>query len=268
MIIALMLNTAKKEAEKIGSHVKEYLQKQGVDVVGVEEAAQVDYVISIGGDGTILRIFHRYPQLDDPILGINLGSLGFLADVPLSDIDQALEKLAQGRGHVEERMVLQGQTSKGLVYQAVNDFVFHRGQNPSLIELAIYVEGKYCNTFSADGVIIATPVGSTAYSLAAGGPILTPDLQAIVITPICPHTISNRPIVVGASSKIRIEYKSSLKPVEVSHDGISCHSLEAHEGFEISLSPRKFRLISVNQQDSYATLRTKLGWAGMLKIKS
>ena len=131
--------------------------------------------------------------IDAPILGINLGHLGFMADVPVQDIFPSLADLLAGKYRIDERIMLEAISPDGKILHAVNDIVLHRGVNYSLIELSMHLDNKPVNTFVADGIIISTPNGSTAYSLAAGGPIISPGLDAIVITPICPHTISNRP---------------------------------------------------------------------------
>jgi len=149
---------------------------------------------------------------------------------------------------------------------AVNEIVIHRASNPCLVDLAINVDEHYLNTFSADGVIISTPSGSTAYSLAAGGPIVTPELNALILTPICPHTISNRPIVLYPKNEITIEYKSNHAPVEITFDGFPCFSINAGEVITITLSQRLFRLVSMPGHDYFSTLRNKLGWAGKLRI--
>jgi NAD+ kinase len=148
--------------------------------------------------------------------------------------------------------------------RAVNDFVIHRASNYSLIELSIQVDGEYVNTFVADGIIIATPNGSTAYSLAAGGPILSPDLDALVITPICPHTISNRPIVLTAERRIEITYLSDYDPVEVRADGLEAHFLTTGQSLHVTKSNRPFKLVNLHEHEYFATLRRKLGWSGKL----
>ena len=219
----------------------------------------------MGGDGTILRLVHQYEHLNAAILGINMGHLGFMADVPLDEVYPSLEDLLSGAYHIEDRLSLQGRNAQGNHCFAVNDIVVHRGQNPSLIEISIHVNGSYLNTFEADGIIIATPNGSTAYSLAAGGPILSPILDAVVITPICAHTISNRPIVLTADQEIQIQYLSPYSPLEVRADGFTHFPLKTGEVFHIQKAPKKFRLVQLNRQDYFSTLRTKLGWAGKLR---
>jgi NAD+ kinase len=279
MLIALFPNEMKSRTLEIATEVCQFLKDKKVAVVAEDRLATmigaqslseidvqtIDFRISLGGDGTILRLVHRHPTLQAPLLGINLGSLGFLADIPLHDIYPSLEDLLRGYYTVQKRMMMEGYTSKGNTCIAVNEVVVHRAQNPCLIDLAIYVDGRYLNTFSADGIIVSTPSGSTAYSLAAGGPILTPELDAFIITPICPHTISNRPIVLMPKEKIEIKYLSSHLPVEISYDGISSFTLATQETFTALASKQRFQLVSLARHDYFFTLREKLGWQGRLK---
>lgn len=279
MIIALFPNEIKHDSLKIATEVCQFLKDKGVQVVAEErlasiigarslsevDAHEIDFRISLGGDGTILRLIHRHPNLQAPLLGINLGSLGFLADIPLNDIFPSLQDLCDGHYFIQKRMMMEGSTSKGDTCFAANEIVIHRAQNPCLVDLAIYVDGRYVNTFSADGIILSTPSGSTAYSLAAGGPILTPELDAFIITPICPHTISNRPIVLMPKHEIQVKYLSSYLPVEISYDGISSFTLATQETFTAFASQQRFQLVSLVRHDYFFTLREKLGWQGKLK---
>ncbi|MDP1834770.1 MAG: NAD(+)/NADH kinase [Chlamydiales bacterium] len=279
MIVALFPNTRKPQTKNIAIGIREYLASRGITVV-VEDAEaeelnlqplssvdpkEISFLISLGGDGTILRLIHRHSLLEVPIIGINMGSLGFLADVPVSDIYPSLQDLIDGRYRIQKRMIMEGETVKGETCFAINEMVFHRAQNPSLVDLGVHVDGIYLNTFSADGVIVATPSGSTAYSLAAGGPILTPELNSMVITPICPHTVSNRPIVLMPQKEIQIQHLSEHDPVEITFDGISRYSIRTGEVFYIRPSKRFFPLISLDRHDYFSTLRTKLGWTGKLR---
>lgn len=279
MIIAIFANTSKKQSKNLAIGIQEFLSNHGVTVVAEDEEAphigakplsqidpeKIDFMISMGGDGTILRLVHKYAHLNAAILGINLGHLGFMADVPISDIYPSLQDLINGSYKVHERVAIQGETLHGDRCYAVNDIVIHRARNPSLVELAIHIDGVYLNTFEADGIIIATPNGSTAYSLAAGGPIISPDLEALALTPISPHTISNRPIILTANQEIQIQYLSDYDPIEVRADGLSHHSLQTGEVFRISRSAKNFKLVSLLRRDYYSTLRTKLGWSGKLR---
>lgn len=279
MHIALFPNMIKKPSREIAGNIVHYLTSRGAkvfseDAVALEIGSQplsaispdkIDFMISLGGDGTILRLIHRHPELDVPLLAINFGGLGFMADIPINEIYSSLDDLLAGKIHVQQRLMMTGETHHQETCQSVNDIVFHRAKNPSLIELSIYVDDEYLNTFSADGIIVATPSGSTAYSMAAGGPILAPELSAFVITPICPHTISNRPIVLMPQRNIRVEYGSEREPIEVTYDGFSNFQMRTGESFFIRKSEKKFKLVTMLNHNYYSTLRSKLGWSGKLK---
>ena len=280
MKIAIFPNPHKPHALHLAQGIGEFLQARKINVFCHDEDerylhftpmskadfSKINFCISIGGDGTILRLCHRYPTLTAPIIGVNLGSLGFLADIPAASVYPYLEEILSGSYVLQERIMMDGTNQDGVQCFAVNEIVVHRGANPSLIDLAIHVDGSYLNTFSADGIIIATPSGSTAYSLAAGGPILTPDLEAYVITPICPHAVSNRPIVLMPKQQIEVQYITEAGPVEVVADGICYGSISTGHMFKIARSTRTFTLVTLPKHDYFNTLRSKLGWAGSLKL--
>lgn len=279
MIIALFANLERPNAETHAKSIREFLSKNHVTVAAEDAVANtlgaqplstvdpstVNFILSLGGDGSILRLFHKYPELDAPIIGVNLGGLGFMTDIKLEHVYESLQAILEGKYHLQERMMMQGKTEDNQTCQAINEIVVHRAQNPSLIDLAIYVDGKYLNTFAADGIIVATPNGSTAYSLAAGGPILAPELEGFVITPICPHTITNRPIVLMPKREVKICYLSEFEVSEVTYDGVASYPLSKGQTFTITKSAKKFRLVNLLNYDFFATLRTKLGWSGKLK---
>jgi NAD+ kinase len=277
MTIALFPNEKKQSSFALAISIREFLQGEGIIVTAEDEKAKqigaiplsdvdpkkIQFLIVMGGDGTILRISHQFSHLNAPILGINLGHLGFMADVPTSDIFPSVADLLKGAYTIDHRLAIEG-LSGNKKLRAVNDIVIHRATNYSLIELSIQVDGVYVNTFVADGIIIATPNGSTAYSLAAGGPILSPNLDAVVITPICPHTISNRPIVLTADRHIEIKYLSPYDPVEVRSDGLEVHFLMSGHSLHVTKSKEPFKLVNLNRHEYFSTLRSKLGWSGKL----
>lgn len=278
-MIALFPNEQKKPSYELASHISAFLQDHGVIVVAEDEKADligakplssvnphdIQFLISMGGDGTILRLSNRYGHLQAPILGINLGHLGFMADIPVADLYPSLSDLLSGSYTIDHRLILEAHGPENQKLQAVNDIVIHRAKNYSLIELAIHVDGIYVNTFVADGIIIATPNGSTAYSLAAGGPILSPTLEALVITPICPHTISNRPIVLTSNRTITIQYLSNYDPIDVRADGLEAISIQKHETLSIKRSEQTFKLVNLHRHEYFSTLRSKLNWSGKLR---
>jgi len=279
MIIAIFPHSHKRESKNLAIGIQEYLTARGATVVAPDDVAvslgvppissiphdQIEFFISMGGDGTILGLVHKFAHIDPAIIGINLGHLGFMADIPVSEIYPSLHDIILGHFTITQRITINGLFPSGEEQFAVNDFVVHRGKNANLVEIAIHVGGNYLNTFVADGVIISTPNGSTAYSLAAGGPIMTPDLNAVVITPISPHTISNRPIVLHADAEIQIQYLSHNNALEVAADGIPCEELQTGDVLKISRGEKIFRLVNLTRHDYFTTLRSKLGWAGKLR---
>ncbi|PCI95432.1 NAD(+) kinase [Candidatus Aerophobetes bacterium] len=279
MIIALFPSHSHKDSEDLCNLILDFFKQNNITVVAEEEDAnrlnipkidsvdpkEIKFLLSMGGDGTILNIAHRHMDLDAAILGINLGHLGFMADIPISDVKASLQDLLSGAYTIENRIIIEGTAPNNKISYVLNDFVIHRAKNSSLIELSIYVDDLYLNTFEADGIILSTPNGSTAYSLAAGGPILSPSLNGVVITPICPHTISNRPIVLTTDHTIKIEYLSEYDPIEVVADGLEHFQLKQREYFTFKKSDKVFKLVNLNRRDYFSTLRTKLGWSGKLR---
>lgn len=276
--IALLSRSDIKSAKEITQRVIDHLSSMGVMVVLDDQNAanfnmpsissvdfsELQFLISMGGDGTILRWMHHFKAFDIPIIGINLGHLGFMADIPLDDLEASLTDLLQNKYQIENRIILEASLNNQISF-AINDVVLHRARNPSLVEFAIKVDGRLINNIESDGIIIATPNGSTAYSLAAGGPILTPNLDAVVITPICAHTISNRPIVLNPDQEIQIEYLSPYQPLEVTVDGMELLSLKTNQVLTIKKHPDHFKIVRLLRHDYFTTLRTKLGWVGKLR---
>lgn len=279
MKIALFPSLKKEGAHALSRKIATFLQSKQILVFADDEIANaigcsplssiskdhLDFFISLGGDGTILRLIHTHKAYSIPIFGINLGNLGFMADVPQTEIIESLQDLIEKKYTIDNRVMIEGHKDSTGHSIAANDIVIHRGQTPNLVEISIQVDGLFLNTFVADGIIIATPNGSTAYSLAAGGPILSPNLEAIAITPISPHTISNRPMVLTASQEIHIKYSSPHHSVQVSADGYTDFELHTGETLKITRSPHTFRLVSLHRHDYFSTLRTKLGWSGKIR---
>jgi NAD+ kinase len=276
--VLIFPNPQKEQTLNITQGIYEYLSQHGVKVFVIDnekfptipplqnnDIDKIDLVITLGGDGTILRFVQTYPNICSPIIGINMGSLGFLADISINDIYPALGELLNNNYQIQNRLMLEGFKTGDSPLSAINEIVIHRASNHCLIDLVLHVDGLYLNTFSADGIIISTPSGSTAYSLAAGGPILSPELQAVVITPISPHTISNRPIVLAPVTEIQVQYISPYQPVEVTFDGHQNRQIQQGDVFRVKKSTRSFQLVKLPQQDFFLTLRQKLGWTGKLK---
>jgi NAD+ kinase len=236
-----------------------------------EIADVIDLLIIMGGDGTLLRAAHFTEGKNIPILGVNLGSLGFLTEITIPELIPTLEAIIE-RGYytLDERMMLTAlSSSEGLTEDghtlaqrscALNDVVFSKGMHESqLIELSIKVDGVWINKFLADGLIISTSTGSTAYSLSAGGPIIHPSMHAILITPICPHILTNRPIVVPGTQVIEVTSKSK-RNILLTIDGEFVKELSCNEQVRIRQGEHKLSLIQAPNKDYYQVLRTKLKW--------
>ncbi|MBI5346693.1 MAG: NAD(+)/NADH kinase [Chlamydiae bacterium] len=277
MIIALFPNEEIPSSYEIASQIQKYLAKKKVTVVAEDAKAKkinaqplssvdlkkIKFLISMGGDGTILRLSYKYANLNAAILGINLGKLGFMADIPADDIFPSLDDLLNKAYKIENRIMIECTTPQNKTLIAANDIVLHRSKYPNLIELGVFVDNSYFNTFRADGLILSTPNGSTAYSLSAGGPLLAPNMEGFVLTPICPHTISNRPFVLSSNMQMQIQNLSS-KSIEVISDGSNSYSLKPKEKIFLKKSSKTFTLVKLKRHDYFSTLRSKLNWSGKL----
>jgi len=224
----------------------------------------VDLIVVLGGDGTLLSVARLVEGKDIPILGVNLGSLGFLTEVTVAELFPVLDEVLAGRFTVSERVMLNCRVYRQgeRIAQAVvlNDVVINKGALARIIEMETYVDGTYVNTFRADGLIIGTPTGSTAYSLAAGGPILYPNLEALIINPICPFTLTNRPLVIPDSVTIEVVLVKENEDVLVTLDGQVGVALRYRDVIEIRKADKRLRLIECPGKNYFEILRTKLKW--------
>ena len=229
----------------------------------VDLAHQSDMVLSFGGDGTLLRSAHTTGPNDTPLLGVNIGRLGFLADIEVEQITMALEAIERGEYSVEERLVLEATAddhgSFGTQW-ALNEFVLDRSGATGLMRIQVQVNGTPLNNYWADGIIIATPTGSTAYSLSTGGPILTPGVGAIIITPIASHTLTVRPIVLPADVTIQARVLSNRHSYVFATDGRSTLLEDEDHAFTIQKAPHTVNLVKLDGQHFFHTLRSKLMW--------
>ncbi|MFA4923801.1 MAG: NAD(+)/NADH kinase [Ignavibacteriaceae bacterium] len=225
-------------------------------------AESCDILISLGGDGTMLNTASFAHQFDKPILGINLGKLGFLAEVDIKGIEQLFLDIKNGSYSIEERIVLIGKCSNNDCddFFAVNDLVIDKGAWPKMIELTISVEDEYVTTFSADGLIVATPTGSTGYSLSVGGPIVNPKAEVITLSPISPHTLTMRPLVLPSNEKIFITAKSMHTKVQVNCDGQRVMEFPPPLEIVIFKSEKPLKLVHMDSANYFDILRSKLLW--------
>jgi len=234
----------------------------GVSCTKKQLAAKADLIISLGGDGTLLNIALLVERSDVPILGVNLGGLGFITEVAVDELESVLAKTLEGDYEVEKRMTLEVRvnTKNGKLrkFRVLNDAVIAKGARSRIIDLETYVGDDYLCTYRADGLIISTPTGSTAYSLAAGGPILEPALGAIILSPICPHTLTNRPIVVPNKSTIQVTLRSFGDTVILIPDGQPGVRLNNGDQVEARDFGLPVSLIKLPSRSYYEILRNKL----------
>ena len=242
-----------------------------LDVLGLERleaeaiAQRADLAIVVGGDGTLLGVARCLAHHQVPLIGVNLGRLGFLTDVPVKTMQADIEKILQGDHATEDRLMLLVEIIRDdntiASAHAVNDVVIARHNADRLISWKSYVDGKLVTSARSDGVIVSTPTGSTAYAMSAGGPILDPELDAVALVPICPHTLSNRPIALRASSIIEFSVSDSeFSDAHVSADGQIVCNLDGDELIRVSRSEHTVKLIKMTGSDHYSMLRAKLGW--------
>ncbi len=228
-------------------------------------ARSTDLLLVFGGDGTMLRVAREIAGLPVPLLGINAGHLGFLTAVPPARLADSLKKIPAGRFVIEERSLLEATVIRGGQHSteiALNDFVLSRGVTSRLIEIEVWVNDELLTRYRCDGFIASSPTGSTAYSLAAGGAIVSPDADVLTLTPICPHTLSIRPLVISLNSTVRVKLLSSPLLGSLSADGQGQTDLGAGDTVVIRRSQRTVRLIRLAGTSFFSTLRQKFGWSG------
>lgn len=277
--IGIICKRGKKEPAAILAEIIPYLEEKGHEVVLDEESGKelgmkgyprdqlpdlIDAVIVLGGDGTMLSVARLVSKKDIPIMGVNLGSLGFITEVNRDEVKEAIDRMLGGDCSVEERLMLNvaifRDGEKIGDYAVLNDIVVNKGALARIIDLEMFVDHKYVTTYRADGLIISTPTGSTAYSLSAGGPIVFPTLGVVLITPICPHMLANRPIVIGKRSLIEVILISESEDVYLTLDGQVGVSLRKGDRIEIQDSEHTARLLIPCDKDYFKILRTKLKW--------
>lgn len=233
----------------------------------VEETVltQADLLVVLGGDGTLLSVVRRYVDAEIPVLGINLGKLGFLSEIELKDMFNGMDLVLRGAYSVQERMLLQAKIlragSQVGNFYALNEIVVSKGALSRIQEWNISIDEQALDPLPADGVIVATPTGSTAYSLSAGGPIVAPDINVILFTPICPHSLQSRPMVVAPSSRLRITVQEAHGDALLAIDGQESFPLELADEVIVNRAGAVARLIKVSQQGFFDVLRRKLGGA-------
>jgi NAD+ kinase len=259
--------------ERLQPLVERHLRVEGVSLDFTSELIETesDLAIVLGGDGSILRAAHQMGYNQRPVLGINLGRLGFLAALQPEQLEDVLPAIAAGQHRVIEHLMIECSATRAgkLHYQALslNEVTVLAGPPFSMVDIELYVDGELVTTYSCDGLIVSTPVGSTAHSLSAGGPILRKDLQALVIVPICPHTLTHRPVVDSADRVLELVVPRPHAGTSLVVDGRVLGTLAPQDRVRIVRSKARFQMIEVSGQGYYRTLREKLGWGGQIRLK-
>ena len=228
---------------------------------------ECDILISIGGDGTILSTIRNLESCKIPIFGIHIGGLGFLAQTNSDDYIEALNKIFESKYSIIDRMLLKTDinSKNQQTFYAVNDIVIDHGNSPRILETNISISDIHLNKYKSDGIIICTPLGSTAYSLSAGGPIITPWLDVISLTPICPHSLSARPILLPSQDVVLIQFNEEQIGMKITVDGQISFEIDYTTKITISRSKNNVKFIKLDNTDYYSTLRTKMGWSGNVR---
>ena len=284
--IGIIAKQNKQEAVTITGRLVEWLQPKGVEVYieeGIEKSlrpnlrapflnpvkreeipSHAEMIIVLGGDGTLLSVARLVGSHEVPILGVNLGGLGFLTEITLEELYRVLERVIQGDFVTDERVVFNAAVIRRgerlAEFIVLNDAVINKGALARIIDLETTINGEYLTTFKSDGLIISTPTGSTAYNLSAGGPIVYPSLHCIIITPICPHTLTNRPIMIPDDVEVRAILKSKQQEVILTLDGQQGFVLEFGDVVEVKKAEGKILLIKSPYRHYFEVLREKLKW--------
>jgi NAD+ kinase len=284
--VGVLIKPQQPDALKTICRLVEWCAARGISVVGgpkldragveqetgcaVEEMEHsemvkaVDLLVVLGGDGTMIAAARMVGDHGTPVLGVNYGTLGYLADFTHEEMIPALEAVQSGDFTLDRRLMLRAEvarTGEGLLRDRVlNDVVISKSALARIIEIETWVDGKFLNLFRADGLIVSTPTGSTAYNLSAGGPVIYPSMQAVVITPICPHTLSNRPVVLADDAEFELVLKTPKEEVALTLDGQVGMPLEYEDRVTVRKSRTTFNLIQAHNRNYFDVLRNKLKW--------
>lgn len=277
--IGIICKTGRPEPVEILKELLPWIEDKGVEAFVDTDTARVldikghsrseipqlsEAVVVFGGDGTMLSVARLACEKEVPILGVNLGGLGFITEVQRTEVFEAMERVIAGKSEVEDRIMLTAcvhrHGEKIAEYTVLNDVVINKGALARIVEMETYVDRMYVTSFRADGLIVSTPTGATAYNLSAGGPIVYPTMDCVILTPICPHTLTNRPIVLPDDVLIEISLKSHAEDVFLTLDGQVGFSLRQHDIVTVDKSPFRTRLLIPHERNFFHVLRTKLRW--------
>ena len=283
--VGIVANVHKENSGRVAGEIAAWLKQHGVTVSFEREIAlalgrkgfalgelppDCDLVVALGGDGTLLSVARHACLRRIPILGVNLGGLGFLTELSVAEVVPTFERIQRGECSVEARMMIEARVegSSGTVnsrYVCLNDAVINKSAFSRAMQLNMCISGQDVGTFLADGLIVSTPTGSTAYSLSAGGPIVKPTIEALIATPICPHTLAVRPLIFSKDEELTVEVMSEKTDVVLTIDGQEGRALGQDERIVFRRAPETVLLVCSGEKSFYEVLRTKLGWGGLAK---
>lgn len=277
----VVINPSKASFREAASELKNVLDQHKVKTIWLEtgkanttkeihplplKGKKIDMVIAGGGDGTLLQTAQRMMHAQIPLLGVNLGSLGFLASIPRDAIPIVLPEILNGKYRISERMTLEYNVWRGRqrlgTGWALNDVVVARGHHSHMIRLVLRVSDQLVTEYHCDGLIVSTPTGSTAYSLAAGGPIISPKVAAFSITPICAHTLSNRPLIVDATEQLELDVPVGTPSIALHIDGLDSIHLKPNDRIIFKKAKKIVPLVQLPEEPFYTIVREKLKWSG------
>ena len=272
--LAIISKKHKADAWQAGQALQAWFTSQGLAARHLENEpepviaalpAGTEFIVVLGGDGTILSVARHYGRLGLPILGVNMGGLGFLTEMSLEDLYPCLEEyVLPGKFEVDERMILSVSLIRGgktvCTENVLNDAVINKGALARIAELTTWIDGEYLTTYRADGLIVSTSTGSTAYTMSAGGPIAYPTLGTIILLPICPHTLSNRPLILPETVTVAVTLDEKVQDLYLTLDGQVGRALKSRDRLEVRSGAYHVKLVKHPRRSHFEILRTKLGW--------
>ncbi len=279
MKIAIIVNRDKPKAWKIAREIIDLLENRGVEIaiekdmashlnrrdLGMDLAVIKDFaeiIFVLGGDGTLLSVARHFAPYNIPLLGINAGNMGFLTEAEPDNLNEAVDRVIKGQYYIQPRMMLEAEVYRGDTLQesfiALNEVGIAKGAFSRMIEVYLYIEEKFLTSYKGDGLIISTPTGSTAYSLSAGGPIVVPDVDLMILTPICPHSLNVRPMILSAEQTIRTKIQATHNDIGLTVDGQLGYKLEVDDVIVLNKSAYSAKLIRWPEHNFFEVVRKKL----------
>ena len=264
--VGIILKKDSREPQVIGEELAGWFAEKGIATVINSITDDMDFLVILGGDGTLLHVADQASRKKIPVVGINLGGLGFLTEVSVDERFKVLESILRGSVVVENRMILRArmvQNGKESPWQyALNDVVISKGNLDRIVQLSTWADQEFITTYRSDGLIFSTPTGSTAYNLSAGGPIVYPMLNSILVTPICPFMLGSRPLLLPASVRLSTQVQGTVNDVKVIVDGRIAWDMHRENLLEVETSNNPLQLITSPRKGYFAILRSKLHWGG------